>query len=268
MKDVARFIPGTTPVLISIPHAGTYIPPDMREAMTADAHALPDTDWHVDRLYDFASSFGVGLLVASHSRYVVDLNRDPAGTPLYPGADNTDVVPTTTFARAPIYLPGRAPAPEETERRIGEFWQPYHDRLGAEIGALRRRFGVAVLWDAHSIPSEVPRFFAGRLPDLKLGSAMRASADPELVRRIMARLGAAPPFSAVLDGRFTGGYITRQYGRPADGVHALQLEIAQIAYMDEAPPYRYEPARAEPLRRVLRDCVAALVHWTGDRAGA
>ncbi|HZB92379.1 MAG TPA: N-formylglutamate deformylase, partial [Stellaceae bacterium] len=238
--DLFRFTPGSTPLLISFPHVGTFIPDDLAKRMTEAALPLPDTDWHVDRLYDFAASLGAGTLVATHSRYVVDLNRDPAGTPLYPGAQNSELVPLLTFAGEAIYRAGAAPDAAEVARRVERFYVPYHQALAAELSRLTQRFGFALLWDAHSIASRVPRFFSGRLPDLNLGSARGASAAPALVRRVMAVLEAASPFSAVLDGRFTGGYITRHFGRPDRNIHALQLEMAEIAYMDEAPPYAWD----------------------------
>ena len=266
MSGLFRFAAGSAPVLISVPHAGTYIPDDLKRQLTPEALQLPDTDWHVDRLYDFAQEIGVGLLVASHSRYVIDLNRDPTGQELYPGADNTELVPTTTFFRAPVYRTGELPDAAEIARRVWTYWRPYHDRLGAELASIRQRHGLAVLWDAHSIASEVPRFFPGRLPDLNLGSVRGSSADPTLTLRIKSMLERAARFSHVLDGRFTGGYITRHYGRPADDVHALQLEIAESSYMDERPPYTWDVERAAPLVSVLRTCVETLVDWAQTRA--
>lgn len=267
MTDLFHVTPGATPVLISVPHAGTYIPPDIVDRLTPAARAVPDTDWHVEKLYQFAPKLGAGLLVATHSRYVVDLNRDPDGTPLYPGADNTETVPLKTFGLAPIYQSGRAPDAAEVKHRVDTYWRPYHDRLASELAALRRRFGVAVLWDGHSIPSVVPRFFDGRLPDLNLGSGNGTTADRELIAR-MADLLAGSGFSSVVDGRFKGGYITRHYGQPQRGVHALQLEMAESAYMDEAPPYRYDAARAAKLAGVLQDAVRALLGWAQTRAAA
>ena len=270
MTDLYRFTPGTTPVLISVSHAGTDIPGEMAARMSEAALAMPDTDWHVDRLYDFAPALGVGTIVATPSRYVVDLNRDPAGKPLYRGADNTELVPLTTFDRVPIYRSGLAPDKAEIAMRIARYWQPYHDRIAQELDALKERFGVAVLWDAHSIPSMVPRFFEGRLADFNLGSVRGASASSGLVERVMAALDHGSGFSAALDGRFAGGYITRRFGRPADGVHALQLELAQRTYMDEGPPYRFDPARAASLRLSLERAIVATVAWAHEiaRVGA
>jgi N-formylglutamate amidohydrolase len=264
-SEIFRFAPGTTPLLISFPHVGTVIPDALARRLTPAALALPDTDWHVDRLYDFAPALGAGMLVAVQSRYVVDLNRDPAGDPLYPGAENSELVPLTTFAREPIYRAGEAPGADEVAERVARSFAPYHRALAEELERLKQRFGFAVLWDAHSIASRVPRFFDGRLPDLNLGSARGTSAAPDLVRRVLAVLEAAPPFSAVLDGRFTGGYITRHFGRPTQNIHALQLEMAEIAYMNESPPYPYEETRAAPLKRVLEQAVRAILTWCRER---
>jgi N-formylglutamate deformylase len=261
MTDNFQFTPGTTPVLISVPHAGTGIPPAIAARMTDAALALPDTDWHVEKLYDFAAELGAGLITADQSRYVVDLNRDPSGKPLYPGADNSEFVPLTSFAEQPIYRPGRQPDPAEIADRRATYWQPYHDRVAAELARLKSTFGVAVLWDGHSILSHVPRFFDGRLPDLNLGSAKGASAAPDLVGQVMDVLGNADGFSSILNGRFTGGYITRHYGQPGAGVHALQLEMAEAAYLDEATPGRYDPARAARLKSLLRKTIETVIAW-------
>lgn len=268
MSDILHFTPGTTPVLISVPHAGTEIPAEMAARMTGEALDLPDTDWHVPLLYDFARHIGAGLLVATHSRYVVDLNRDPSGTPLYPGADNTELVPLTTFGRDVVYRSGLAPDDEEVAQRVAKFWRPYHDKLAGELDALKARHGIAVLWDAHSIPSVVPRFFSGKLPDLNLGSAKGASAAPDLIDAVTRVFKTTNAFSSVLDGRFTGGYITRRFGQPQAGIHALQLELGQAAYMDEAPPYRFEAQRAAPLKALLLKTMEAVVAWAKARSKA
>jgi N-formylglutamate deformylase len=266
--EIYRLDRGTTPLLISFPHVGTFIPKALSRRMTEEALALPDTDWHVDRLYDFAAALGAGIQVATHSRYVVDLNRDPTGEPLYPGSENSELAPLATFACQPTYRPGDAPDADEIAERVARYWQPYHRSLAAELDRIKRRFGFAVLWDAHSIASRVPRFFSGRLPDLNLGSARGTSAAPELIARVMAVLGAARPFSSVLDGRFTGGYITRHFGRPAQAIHALQLEIAEIAYMEEGPPYAYDPARSAPLKSVLERTIHAILGWAAEASAA
>lgn len=263
--DLFRFTPGDSPVLVSVPHAGLFVPDDIKAGLSAAALALPDTDWHVDRLYDFVTELGCGLLTATHSRYVVDLNRDPEGKPLYPGADNTETCPTATFHSQPIYREA-APDQAEVSTRIERYWRPYHEKLAVELKTLKARHGMAVLFDAHSIASVLPRFFQGSLPVFNLGTANGASADAALTRRMMEVLEAAGPhYTSVLNGRFTGGYITRRFGRPADAVHAVQLEMAQRAYMDEAPPYRYREDLAQRLRPVLRNLIETVLDWARRR---
>ncbi len=261
-----HFVAGSAPLLVSFPHDGTELPPELRPRLTQAALALPDTDWHVARLYDFAPSLGASVLVANASRYVIDLNRDPSGNELYPGADNTELCPTTTFAREAIYRVGQELQPAEVEARTRSTHAPYHACLSDELARLRRVHGVAVLLDAHSIRSRVPRFFEGRLPDLNLGTASGKSCDSELGARAEQVLRSANGFSSVRDARFTGGYITRQYGRPAEGVHALQLEIAQDAYMDETPPFPFSEEKAARLRPTLRTLLQALIAWAKERS--
>ena len=265
MKPIFELSPGTTPLLISVPHAGTHVPDAIAARLTPEALAMPDTDWHVEKLYGFAAELGAGLLVATHSRYVVDLNRDPSGTPLYPGRDNTELVPLGTFASQPVYKQGQAPDKAEEAERVERYWRPYHAALAAQLDALVARHGIAVLWDGHSIPAEVPRLFEGRLQDLNLGSAGGTSADPDLTACARAALDG-PGMSLVVDGRFKGGYITRLYGRPQANVHALQLEKAMAAYMDEAPPYPWTPARAAPMIARLRRTMGAATAWAASRA--
>jgi N-formylglutamate deformylase len=262
--ELFHFTPGTTPVLVSVPHAGTHLPEEIAAHMTKEGRAVPDTDWHVEKLYAGAARHGAGLLVATHSRYVVDLNRDPAGKPLYPGADNTEVVPTRSFANHALWS-GAAPSQSEIAERIRHYWQPYHDALAAEVARLRQRFGVVVLWDGHSIASEVPRFFEGKLPDLNLGTAKGTSCSDDLAARAWSLVGGST-FTAVRDGRFTGGYITRRYGSPSDNVNALQLEVAQCAYMDEARPHGWNEARARRLTALIERLIPALTEWAQARA--
>ena len=249
---------GDSPLVIDSPHSGTRIPDALRPRLTAVAQTVPDTDWHVDRLYAFAKAEGATFFCATHSRYVIDLNRDPSGAALYAGTDNTELCPTRTFADEPIYLEGEAPATAEIEDRRGTYFAPYHAALAAELERVRTRHGFAILLDAHSIRSEVPRFFSGRLPDLNLGTANGASCLPELQTRAERVLGYAEGFTHVVNGRFKGGWITRHYGKPRDNVYALQLEMAQICYMDEAPPYPWDPIRAIRLSGVLQQLVRAL----------
>jgi N-formylglutamate deformylase len=259
---------GDSPLVIDVPHAGTYIPDALRARMTPAARALPDTDWHVEKLYTFARSTGATVLCATHSRYVVDLNRDPGGVALYPGADNTELCPTRTFANDFVYLDGQLPDATEISARRATFFAPYHVVLARELARVRARHGYAILLDGHSIAAEVPRFFTGRLPDLNLGTADGASCDPALQQLAAGILAGSVEFSHVLNGRFKGGYVTRQYGRPADGVHALQLEMAQDAYMEQGAPYAWDPERAGRLTRLLERLVVSLAEWRPARRSA
>lgn len=255
------WIEGSTPLLINVPHAGNYVPIPLRAELSATAQNIPDADWHVHLLYEFAIELGASLMVATHARYVVDLNRDPENLPLYPGLDNSELVPTLSFDRVPLYREARGPDPAAVVERLERYWHPYHSALEKRLAAIHARHGFAILLDAHSIRSEVPRFFDGRLPDLNLGTVDGTSSAPALESAAWKVLSAAPPFSAVLNGRFKGGYITRHYGRPAAGIHALQLEIAQCGYMDERAPYAWNPKRARPLEEVLARFVQALLGW-------
>ena len=258
---------GATPLLLSVPHAGIHVPDAIAARLADAARGLPDTDWHVDRLYDFAEGLGAGVLAATHSRYVVDLNRHPDGTPLYPGADNTELCPTTTFAGAPIYKDGAAPDEPEIAERRETYWRPYHQVLRTELDRLKRKHGYALLYDAHSIRSRVPRFFEGSLPDLNIGTGGGKSADPALTIRLALICQDSHDHETAVNGRFKGGYITRHYGDPAGAVHAVQMEIAQSAYMDEDPPYRYDDAKADRLRPLLLAVLQKMLEWGERRFG-
>lgn len=267
-----RFTPGAAPLLVSMPHVGTHIPDSIAARMTPAALEVPDTDWHVDRLYDFLGELGAASIAATHSRYVIDLNRAPDGAALYPGASNTELCPTARFDNAPIYgagPDGRPGAPSGTEivGRTERYWRPYHERLDMELAAMRARHGIVVLFDAHSIRSRVPRFFEGRLPDINLGTGGGASADPALAAAAIEAAAEADGYTSVLNGRFQGGYITRQYGRPDKNVHAIQLELSWITYMDEDPPFGFREDLAADVRPALRRIVAALIDWAREAAG-
>lgn len=261
--DVFRLLPGDAPVLASIPHVGTYLPPTIAEALTPEALALIDTDWHLDRLYNFLAPLGIACIQATHSRYVVDLNRPPDDKPLYSGA-TTGLVSTVDFDGRPLYREGQAPDAEEIARRRDAYWRPYHERLQAELARLREIHPVVVLFDIHSIRSEVPRLFEGRLPDLNIGTNAGAAADDGLAQRLDAACRDFPAYSHVLNGRFKGGYITRAYGQPAKGVHAVQLELSQITYMQEAPPFTFEEGLAAEVRPCLRHFVETLLDWAAS----
>ena len=251
-----RLRAGTTPLLVSMPHTGTHVPDWLAPRLSAAARALPDTDWHLERLYDFVDELGASVLVATHSRYVVDLNRPPDNANLYPGQDTTGVVPLDTFHREPIYLPGFPPSAEEVAKRIETYWRPYHRQLAQALAELKAKHGYALLWDAHSIFSVLPRFFAGRLPDLNLGTADGKSCAPGIGEALVKSVEG---YSVVLNGRFKGGYITRRYGDPANGVHAVQLELSEATYMDERAPYGFREELARELRPQLRTLLELLL---------
>ena len=253
------FHAGTAPLLVSMPHVGTYLPPAIAARLTVEARRVPDTDWHLDRLYAFAKEMGASILMATHSRYVVDLNRPSDNTSLYPGQSVTTLCPLDTFDDAPLYLEGMAPDAAEIAARVSACWHPYHQQLRAELARLRQQHGIAMLWDAHSIRSALPRFFAGKLPDFNLGTADGASCDPALAGTLLGIAQSIPGHSAVLNGRFKGGHITRHYGRPAEGIQAVQLELTQCSYMNESGGFEYLPGRAERIQPNLRSLLAAML---------
>jgi N-formylglutamate amidohydrolase len=257
--EIFKLKRGDGPLLVNVPHAGTRLPAGLADRLQGPGPGLPDTDWYVDELYDFAPDLGAGLLVATHSRYLIDLNRPPDDTALY-ATHGTGLVPLETFAGEPLYAPQSEPGPEEIAERVATYWQPYHQAIVNELNFIRERHGFAVLLDGHSIRSRVPLLFDGRLPDLNLGSNGGQSAHRGLIDSAMAVLGSIGTWTSILDGRFQGGYITRHYGRPDQGIHALQLEMAQSMYMQESPPAR-DRQGMQDLSLLLARLVGALLEW-------
>jgi formiminoglutamase len=253
------FLPGDSPLLISMPHVGTRLMPEVATGLSDPAKDLCDTDWHLPTLYDFARNLGAGLLIARWSRFNIDLNRPSDDQPLYATA-TTGLYPDVLFDGTPLFQPGREPSPAARARYLAEIWQPYHDRLAAELAARKKMHGFAVLFDAHSIKGRVPRLFDGDLPDFNIGTNSGASCAEELATSLAAACDS-PGFTYVVNGRFKGGHITRHYGRPADGIHAVQLELAQRTYMREAPPFDYLPQVAARVRPVLKRFVEILANW-------
>lgn len=267
MEPIYQLHPGTLPLLLSLPHVGTWLPEDQRPRYVERALAVEDTDWHLERLYGFVRALGASVLVPRASRYVIDLNRPPENAPMYPGVNNTELCPTRFFSGDPLYRDGQAPDDAEIARRLHTYWQPYHAALQAELARLRAQHGHAVLFDGHSIKSELPWLFEGRLWDLNLGTASGASCDPTLRERLAQVLSGQSRYSHVVDGRFKGGYITRQYGRPHEGIHAVQLEMAFSCYMQDVPPFAYDEDRAGQVLPVLRSLVQAMIDWRPATAG-
>jgi N-formylglutamate deformylase len=258
---------GTAPLLLSVPHAGLDIPPDFDQGLVSSWLARRDADFWVDKLYDFASELGASTVRTSISRTVIDVNRDPSGVSLYPGQATTELCPTTTFDGDALYVAGAEPDARARAKRTERYFRPYHAALASEIARLRAQHGALVLYDCHSIRSRIPRLFAGDLPHLNIGTNGGASCAPALTAAVRS-VCEPGPFSCIVDGRFKGGYITRHYGRPAEGVHALQMELACRGYLREEPgpvapdcwPPGYDPGVAAPmqavLRRVLLACLA------------
>lgn len=249
---------GTAPLLISIPHLGTRLPKEICAAFAPEANIVSDTDWHLDKLYAFATGLGASVLGATISRYAVDLNRPPNGESLYPGQITTGLCPTDTFKGIPLYRPGSEPDRAEISRRRASYWQPYHDTLRAELNRLKRLHGQVLLWEAHSIASMLPRLFEGKLPDFNFGTNNGATCSPSITAAVLRPLTEPEhphDYSYVLNGRFKGGYITRHYGEPGQGIHAIQLEMCQSLYMSEEVPYAYLPGLANQVQPLLQAMV-------------
>ena len=245
LVQVAR---GDGPVVLGLPHTGTHVPEPIWERLDNRGRALSDTDWRVEQLYDDLLP-DLTVVRATTHRYVVDVNRDPSGASLYPGQSTTDLVPLTDFEGEPIWTD--PPTEADIAGQTAGFHGPYHDALRAEMERVRAQHGVAILWDAHSIRSRLPFLFEGTLPDLNIGTNSGASCDPRMEQTV-ADLAAISGFTYVRNGRFKGGWTTRRYGRPAEGWHAIQMEIAQSAYLaEEAPPWTYDEGKAQRVRPVV-----------------
>jgi N-formylglutamate deformylase len=252
---------GATPLVLSLPHVGTLIPDDLKPHFTKRALQVEDTDWHLERLYDFAKALGASIIVPRISRYVIDLNRPPDDTPMYPGASNTELCPTRFFNGDSLYVDGAVPNAAEIERRRATYWQPYHDALRAELDHVRAQFGYALLWDGHSIRSEIPWLFDGKLPDFNLGTADATSCAASLRSVLINELQNNARFTHAADGRFKGGYITRNYGRPANNIHAVQMEMCQSLYMQESLPFDYLDDKAAEVQPLLLRLLEIMLTW-------
>ena len=256
------------PLLLSIPHTGIELPPQLSEGFVSSWLARRDADWWVHQLYDFAGGLGATVVRTGISRSIVDVNRDPSGASLYPGQATTELCPTTTFDGEPLYRTGAAPDARGIAARREAHHAPYHAALAAEIERLRRQHPAIVVYDCHSIRSRVPRLFEGELPHFNIGTHSGASCASPLTAAVEAVCDATP-FSRITNGRFKGGYITRHYGRPKDGVHAIQMELACRGYLEEPAamagpdtwPVPYEAARAAPMRAVLMQILNACLDF-------
>lgn len=256
-----QFSQGSIPLLVSMPHVGTDIPDNIAARMAPCALERADTDWHLQELYGFLADMGASTIAARWSRYVIDLNRPPEDTNLYPGLSTTGLCPVDTFGSQPLYLEGNAPDDHEVQDRLRHYWQPYHRQLRAELDRMLSVHGRVVLWDAHSIASVVPRFFEGRLPDLNFGTAQGTTCDAGMQEAVVGVARAQDAFTVAVNGRFKGGHITRHYGQPHLDVHAIQLEMCQSLYMDEQAPFAYRPDLAARVQPLLRSLTGAALDW-------
>lgn len=256
-----EFKQGSIPLLVSMPHVGTDIPDDIAARLAPCAQVRADTDWHLKDLYGFLGEMGASTIAARWSRYVIDLNRPPEDTNLYPGMSTTGLCPVDTFSSEPLYREGDAPDEQEVGGRLVRYWQPYHSALRAELDRLLALHGKVVLWDAHSIASVVPRFFEGRLPDLNFGTAGGTTCDAGMEQAVVDVARGQDQFTVAVNGRFKGGHITRHYGQPALNVHAIQLEMCQCLYMDESAPFAYRPDLAANVQPLLRKLTGAALDW-------
>ena len=249
---------GESPVILTFPHVGTGLPETVAERLNDEGRLLRDTDWHIHELYAGLLP-GVTTITATQSRYVIDLNRDPSGVSLYPGQTTTGLIPLTTFDNVGIWREGCAPTEADTAHWLDRIHRPYHDALAAEIARVRAVHGVAVLYDCHSIRSQIPWLFDGPLPDFNIGTDSGRTCAPGLEAAVQGICCAAPGFTSILNGRFRGGWTTRHYGRPETGVHAIQMELAQITHLTaETPPFALHPGKAARLRETLGGILTTL----------
>lgn len=245
---------GDSPLLISIPHLGSEIPEELRERFTHRALIFSDTDWHLDRLYSFAASMNATVIQSNISRYVIDLNRPATGESLYPGMITTTLCPLENFRGEALYRPDHEPDEIEIARRVTSYWRPYHETLKAELARLRSMHASVLLWEAHSIASLLPRLFSGKLPDFSFGTADGESCGEAVISGALSAVRGSD-VGWVLNGRFKGGFITRRYGAPKEGIHAVQLEICQCTYMEEFAPYEWRADLAAQVSPLIKSAV-------------
>lgn len=257
MIDVVQ---GDSPLVLGLPHTGTHIPEDCRARLNKTGRAIADTDWHIHTLYEGLVPDVTTVRTTVH-RYVIDVNRDPSGTSLYPGQNTTGLCPLTNFDGVPIYLEGHEPDVAQTEHRRATYHAPYHDALKAELERVKAIHGFALLYDCHSIRSRIPFLFEGVLPDFNIGTNSGTTCASEIEAAIVNICTRADSYTAILNGRFKGGWTTRHYGQPTQGIHAIQMELAQSTYMQETPPWTYDAARAARLRVHLKTILETLSDW-------
>lgn len=255
---------GGSPVVLGLPHSGTFLPGDILDRLNEQGRILTDTDWHVDRLYDGLLS-DLTTVRATFHRYVIDANRDPAGESLYPGQNTTGLIPLTDFDNKPIWRDGVEPTEDDIGKRLRLFHAPYHAAIAKEIDRVKNQHGVVILYDCHSIRSHCPFLFKGRLPDFNIGDNDGTTCVPQITRAVTDLCRDADGYTHVVNGRFKGGWTTRHYGKPLDNVHAIQMELAQSTHLaSEALPFSYDAAKAARLREHLKSILSALADLATD----
>ncbi len=242
---------GKSPVVLAMPHGGQQIPAAIAARLNDLGRRIDDTDWWIDRLYDDLLDDPT-VVKATFSRYVADANRAPDNESLYPGQNTTGICSPLSFDGKPIYRAGQEPDSAEIETRIKQFHEPYHQALRAQIERIKALHGVAVVYDCHSIRSHIPYLFEGELPVFNIGTNGGATCNPKIEACVVEVCKGAEDYSFALNGRFKGGWTTRHYGQPDQGVHVIQMELAQRAYMEEKPPWSYRTDRAEQIRPYLK----------------
>ncbi len=253
-------IEGDSPLILGQPHGGLWLPSEVEAQLNDRGRGLDDADWHIAKLHEDLAP-GASVVRSHVHRYVVDANRDPSGVSLYPGQNTTALVPMTDFNGRSIWT--TKPSEAEVEARRLAYHAPYHVALSAEIARVKAIHGVAILYDCHSIRSNIPFLFDGVLPVFNIGDNNGATCDPRLTR-LVAEKCETSAFSAVTNGRFKGGWTTRNYGDPANGVHAIQMEMAQRVYMNEAPIWDYRTDLADQVRPVLSDIFQSIVQFADE----
>lgn len=247
------------PILISSPHSGTAFPEDIKGHYREEMIEAPeDTDWYIDKLYDFAPDLGITMVCANYSRWVIDLNRDPESNPLYTdGRVTTDLCPTMTFMEEPIYHDDDLPNRKEIDRRLENYYWPYYKKVQELLDGLKNEFGKVLLWDAHSIKQYVPTIREEVFPDLILGDNNEKTASGQLINTSLDVLSDSK-LKVNHNDPFRGGHITRYFGKPAKNQHALQLEMTKINYMDNKER-AYDEERAGIIRSLLKKNFEALI---------
>lgn len=251
---------GTSAMLVSMPHIGTVIPTELQNSYSPRALEVEDTDWHLSQLYDALPELGASVLMPIYSRYVIDLNRPPDDAPMYPGSANTELCPTHFFTGEALYKTGCEPTLDERLKRRELYWQPYHTALAEELQRIKAVHGYALLWDAHSIRSQIPWLFEGTLPSLNFGTASGASAHPVITAAVDQVYKNTSVVSHIVNGRFKGGYITRHYGDPHNHIHAVQLEMCQNLYMQEVSPFSYDQNKASQIQPLLKNMIVNVMN--------